>query len=685
MFIDSISLKNFGIYGDEPQKFEFKQDPKKPFHIIVGRSGVGKTTLWQALNWGFFGDSMIKTFETQDKDFCLYNLATQANCKKDKKNFKVEVVIHIKLDSKDESFLQDESKTKNRIYKITRTQMLKANGAPYDDCNISVHKIDKGLSEPLESDPQVFISSFLPSGIRPYYFYDGATTDFQSLVGNKAKVKKAVDALSGLDLYDDTIEIIGQYDKALPIQVELTDEYIKTLKSEVSGAEEVIKDVIKRRDKAIDDEKQANEDIKIYKPIVDSHEELKNLWDKISGLDTQIRNFENRAEDQENLISKFYNRDFFNIILDDAYKNITKSIGIEIENDIWPQGISTEQLNILSKRMKMNRGKNLIQEASVEENLSEKEASKFLFNLMEKIKLELLDSSLQGKEITRLKEGIEERMKDTETKIDDLKKFEDNLSDFKLQARKIDKVRKRVLKESGIDDTSKPPEEIKEVKLLNDAVSLSKISKNKIQKEIDNKKKWDIELDRRRLKLEKALGKKGGSKHRLKQREILLALNKKLKNYRENYQEMNRVEVEKNLKRIYLGFWKHDSQICDVQINKDYEVKVLTSNGTPIKLSKGQNITLAVAFVVGIIKSCGLNNLPFAIDAPAGNIDDELAINVYQVLSKETNQTILFLLPQREYVEGSKEKIFIDKYSSNGYKITKNKKSQIEYKEIYDG
>ena len=92
MRIDKIEIKNFRQYRDVT--FEFKNNENEDLHIILGKNGMGKTNLLNAITWCIYDQE----FHLGNKDSSMprVNLAAYNEAKENwEKTIYVEVIITV--------------------------------------------------------------------------------------------------------------------------------------------------------------------------------------------------------------------------------------------------------------------------------------------------------------------------------------------------------------------------------------------------------------------------------------------------------------------------------------------------------------------------------------------------------------------------------------------------------------
>ena len=95
MIIKTLNIENFRIYYGNDYSIDLNTTNEKPFSVIVGKSGSGKTTMWQALNWCFFGMEAINDFKKTDSNWIPYSEQAATELKEKKKSVRKLVLTHV--------------------------------------------------------------------------------------------------------------------------------------------------------------------------------------------------------------------------------------------------------------------------------------------------------------------------------------------------------------------------------------------------------------------------------------------------------------------------------------------------------------------------------------------------------------------------------------------------------------
>jgi len=190
MLIKSLRLENFRQLKGTT-KVNFSCDPEQNVTIILGDNTFGKTTLLQAFNWCFYG---TVTFE-QNPDFLLNLEVSSEMTNGDFKIVEVEItIIHDSVE-----------------YVITRTQKYTCNGSnvrgeSVPAVKVSYKKPDGQTESVKEVQIKNVINNILPEDLSTYFFFD---TERVNSISKRKDVGDAVKSLLGLTIMENAIKHLG--------------------------------------------------------------------------------------------------------------------------------------------------------------------------------------------------------------------------------------------------------------------------------------------------------------------------------------------------------------------------------------------------------------------------------------------------------------------------------------------
>lgn len=167
MKFEGLELENFASYYGK-HKIDLSCTEEKPVVIVIGGTGFGKTTLFDALNWALYGvryeEQIVKTRQRNILDYVNERALGEALAKGEF------VSTSCTLYFEHESL----------HYYITQEMMTKATKTPNNklDCHRSdrttaLYKITAtGNHEKMKYD-EIFLDELLPNNVKDYFLFDG--------------------------------------------------------------------------------------------------------------------------------------------------------------------------------------------------------------------------------------------------------------------------------------------------------------------------------------------------------------------------------------------------------------------------------------------------------------------------------------------------------------------------------
>ena len=176
MRIEKLLLRNFRQYKNLEVLFPKSQE--NDLHIIIGKNGMGKTTLLNAINWCLYGEEP-HTSESTSK-LPLLNLDSVENSNNDYQEVLVELWV-------------TDNQNKYTIFQRTQPfRILSNNNIPVpQNHEFRVTVQDKiGNTKILEDeDAEKTVEDFVPFAIKEFFFFDGERLDnyFKETKGKNIK------------------------------------------------------------------------------------------------------------------------------------------------------------------------------------------------------------------------------------------------------------------------------------------------------------------------------------------------------------------------------------------------------------------------------------------------------------------------------------------------------------------
>jgi len=182
MKFEHIKIKNFRqYYGD--QKVYFSKSNEQNVTIIHGENGFGKTAFLNALQWCLYGKITLP-----DPDILISERAESVAVE----GAGLQVLVELRF------------RDSNKDYTVTRKSLgVKRNGR-FDPRNetFTVSYIDEAGRSKESKNPQVTIDQILPSGMAPYFFFDGERIDQMGGRDGAKEIQEAIKNIMGLELLE---------------------------------------------------------------------------------------------------------------------------------------------------------------------------------------------------------------------------------------------------------------------------------------------------------------------------------------------------------------------------------------------------------------------------------------------------------------------------------------------------
>lgn len=631
MKLEHIELDNFGSYYGR-HDINLKVSAAKPLVIFVGKTGFGKTTIFDAINWGFYGDA--------------YEVDLKKSRKRIITDFANETAIGDALRSGKSIHLSVSLRFTHNLVKYIKSQKILLTVKRDKDGTVRVREDSKVSSfkkinakGDLEDINQLVLDEILPNNVKSYFLFDGDRIYNLANPGNSQEVKDAIYRVVDL-------EIIKNAEQHL---ADISKEYSRTAKREATGELVAVEEAYFEKEEFI---------TQIKEDAINNKKELMSIQDQIANIESRLDDLpssERLQAEKRRVVDRIVVREeeILNIkqqlrpkFAVASYKLITpqiqslyKTIDAKRKKGDIPKHISetliSDIINItkecicgtpIVKGSKQHQ--KLLDRLSQEKGKSEKEHEiiKLLFDLKE-----VQDSiSISNKAIGNSENRILELDEQLKSLTYELQEIEDELD--KLPQEDVATLRKN-LNELNIErDRLNRQEGEFEVMLKGAEKELKELSQERDK----------LGKTQKHVKLLQKRGKKAKEASQI------------LEELYDQFAEDSRKEVEK----MTIGEFKKfvfSSSNYDVALSKEYRLQVVDSNGLPAlqRMSMGQSQCLSLAFITAISR-VSQKNPPLVIDMPFSRLDQDVHAIVSKRLPNLSQQTILFLIPKVEWNEETK-------------------------------
>ncbi len=633
MHFERLELCNFGCYYGE-HSIDLSCESDKPVVVILGGTGTGKSTLFDAINWALYGPEYEKdVIKKRQRKIVDYVSESAINAVKDgNDDIEMSATLYFEHDG--------------RHYYIT--QALEANliKRPSDERSVDVKSQETMLFEirggnhkriPYDS---IFLDEVLPNNVRDYFLFDGDRIHNLSKPGSSQEVREAIYRVVDLELIKNAQMHLNQ------VASEYRRDANRESKGELSDIEakygEAREDLEKLKER---EDEHKNEDIVIRAQIAALEEKLQNLPDT-SELQTR------RSETELRLTG-----------LNNQYEEL--AVSIREEAAISSLGVASVAAMKLIEDINEKREKGLIPKKVSQTLLKDlleikkcicetefEEGDKIWKALNKRLKQEMRRASGQEYinvliDLQKASERITAGRNNLERYVKTRYQILEAIRDHDLLLKQIDTELENLPKEDVVALTA----EVRQRR--QDLVSNSR-RLERLAYQIEEKENIISDIEKKRDELSKKQ-KKARALH-LREGLAQRAADE-LERIYEVFAEASREAVEELTKQEFASFVLSASGY-HVAVSNDYELQVLDSLDNPAlqRLSMGQSQCLSLAFITAISR-VSEKNPPLVIDMPFGRLDMDVHDEVSKRLPEIASQIILFLIPGNEWNQITRENL----------------------------
>lgn len=640
MRIERLKIQNYRQYHDID--IEFLKGSQNDLQVFIGKNGVGKTNLLNAINWCLYGDEPHLSAESDRQP--IVNKRTLLESSNDEIPI-VLVEIHTRGErDKPIVFKREKSLTVYSDRKNVHEYQTKFQVIVKDKKNNDVF---------IEGEEAIsLVKRFVPETIREYFFFDGERLEnyFKTVTG--VKIQQEMMDISQIGLLQSMSERLGKLTKdfskeagksnpdfdIIRSQLEAENNRKITLGKELAELETQI-DNAKRRLGEIDVELKGIPDVE---SLEIQRDDIKNQINKKNDL------IETKKIERNDLLYKHG----ISLLLQDPLSYTINAIREKRDSGDLPP---TDDKDLLLSTLNNPTCKVCGSE------LNEK-SREYIKNLLQRISL----SSQVAHELQNMEPWLYKYLDQNSNYSSAIKKinYELNIIDdelAKLNMRKIDLDQK--LESFNVDTVRKLQRE--RVSLEN-AKDTNLRRQGRSQTDIESAKKAveTLQIDLNKAEIDDEKSKILAYKSKFCNDAIQIVTSTKdqlLDRIRQD------IEDETN-KKFFELIWKKKTFKC-VKIDPNYNVSLISVDDIPMlgSVGKAENELLALAFMLALHNVSGFHS-PILIDTPVARVSDEQRENFGKILieiSKE--KQIILLFTNDEYSDNIKK--IISPMASNQYAI----------------
>ena len=590
LIINKLEIKNF-IQFQGLNSLDFEQDSKKPFNVIFGGNGVGKSGIIKAIKWVLFGKTQDKGFDGNARFLNLLNREAARN-----NDYEILVKLNIKFE--------------NAEYIIKRIKTLKTGIATFSnerDLAEDSFEIQKAGTLIPENDRLRILRNLISEDMTIFNFIQGEEIHkYYSEENNK--IKECIDASLKLPELDKIVNLVKLIEK----------DYIKQFKQ--AGITDRDKEVLFDFKTKKTDLEDNIEDLKLI--IEQYDEDIQKFSDRFDKQEETIKNIQEAEKEKEQLSDKMFD---LKVSLHEEvpyiWKHIIKSdINDFIKNNPIKLPVSAKDLSvILNKAIE-----------SEECPICKKSTTDVIIDLKDKLEaLENNDNSLNDISI-----NLNRFFKDLPDNS-----YRQNASEYEKYKIELDLAKIDTFSNDQIDQSD--IEDYEQASKKNNRLIETKIRKKDELEACVKDLKDIIE----KIKVQEAIvAASSGSQTDLESKM------EKVESYKFYFEKIkenlisdtkNKVEIEAN--NIYSQLIDNDLYI--LKINNDYKLEMYEKSflDKPLEISTGQSVIIMYSLIYAFRKVANFEGVLF-IDNIFPNLSDEISYKTIDVISKIFNHVILVQL-----------------------------------------
>lgn len=597
--IKRLTIKNFRQYRNVDLKF----DDSQGLFLFIGKNGMGKSNLLNAICWCLYEELPFKVVDNKDHSLLNEEAASE------KKYDDVRVTLEVEMDGRTYSF--------ERSWRETQSTHL----------GVMVLKGQNWIEEP---NPTVVVNNFLPNSIRKFFLFEGERVQ-DLFKGDYAKnLRESILKVSDVELLDRALDHLEKVGRDVRRQVSQNEPKLEKEESDLSNLEDLIKEKKGERVRLEHDRKQLSENIKKLKVKQSEFSRYRDLYDKRKQLEEQhdlaVERRDGLQDEIEQLIIEL--APFFYIR--ESLADVGKKINEDKTKGEIPPKIRAAFIEELIELGECICGTKLLE--------GKKELAK-LQTLLKRVELVdkksfLLEDSFEIKSILSALDLLPKKLRDLRekrAKIDqEIEKTEKGLKEVRESLKKA------------------PDEEIgnleKTIQRMEDEQSNCDKQWGAASSDIDRFTKQQSEISDKILKSAK---KNEEQRRQQAQYEFLETARAKVAEIRnilvDRVRRVVSMSTDKYFKQL---IWKKD-EYDKAEFTEDYEVrlrKVKKASDAFQELSTGEMKVFAYATIKALTEISGFEGVPIFIDGPLENLDVEVRANLLELLKVFMPEKQVFIL-----------------------------------------
>ena len=283
MKFEKLVIENFSSFLGK-HTILFNTSPNKPITIIIGGSGKGKTSIFDALNWALYGENYepVLEKESQKKIVDFVNTSAMRDAIRGDTSVEMAATLNFEHDGKH--------------YKIQHAICVKEirKSLQITDRTASLIEYHESGNVSQISFIDAFLNEILPSNVRDYFLFNGDRINKLALPGASKEIQEGIYRVVDLELLQNGISHLN----------EIARRFRKLAKDASVGDLAQIEEQYTQAFLELDDLKKKIVNLNEEKRKVEDHIEV--ISDKLRGMD-EVKRFQARRDILKDRINQLSN------------------------------------------------------------------------------------------------------------------------------------------------------------------------------------------------------------------------------------------------------------------------------------------------------------------------------------------------------------------------------------------
>lgn len=619
--IKEIELINYRQFLK--QKIEFKKIKNRNMVIIEGKNGFGKSNIFNAITWCFFGEE--QHLKTDDRSLPICNTGEFKKATQDKK---IETCVKVTLET-DEGIKEIERRMAS--YKTK-------DGTCYSDKSELKITEQIGKNWKIAPYPTFIISRIIPKDMGHFFFIDGEKLRqlFENI--NPEEIKKSIFELSQITLLQNAIDHLNSFKgtfrkdlKGKESSIDPFEETLENLEEEIKSDKVLLEKLKKDRNEAYLNKKKLDEEIQGI-----DNQGVKLLEEQRKRYENEIQYLEEgHREKREDYLKYLFKMAPILVAKKSIDKTLTMISKMESGHKLPPR-VEATFLKELLERNKCICGRNLKKK---EDSDARKELEKLL---------EDAEYSAIANDTVTLRYQLKALLGDKDKFNKQIAVFGDKLNEIETNLSEKQKLLKEVETKIGNIDVEKVKRIHEDRQKYINAIQEcnSKIGRLDENIRFNERKYSDVEK-----MYKKELDKKTEFKRVSEKIDICDKSIAQLEIVKQKIMVEIKKEIEKKTKDCWCKLISAKN-FDSLAIKDDYELRVEKDGFNAVtSLSAAETLCLGYSFMSALRQASGFM-VPIVIDTPLAKIDKEYRKNVADWFNNTLNDAqVILLVTDSEYTK----------------------------------